>query len=281
MAGYSSPAWVNGASPAINASNLLALSQAVELAQHPFGVCSTAAATAAKSVTVDFSGTLSLFTGLTVRVKFSNSNTASSPTLNVNSTGAKAIKRYGTTAATTWQAGQVIEFTYDGTNWLMVGFDSYTKTQELSTSTISDVADATGTTPTTPTEAMSALAAAVGSKTQIEVKSYTGTGTYGSSSSKRCSMTFSFTPKIVLVLGTGTITTGPDGASSTPASSYGPGILIWGITTALQYGISVDTSNYYTNTVSYSGNTMYWYNTHSETYQYNVSGRTYYLVAIG
>lgn len=120
MAGYASPAWTNDAAPALNATNLLNMSQAIEIAEHPYGVCSTAAATAAKTVTVDFSGTLSLFTGLTVRVKFTNANTAASPTLNVNGTGAKAmIFGTGNAVDDAWIAGAVVQFTYDGTSWVI------------------------------------------------------------------------------------------------------------------------------------------------------------------
>ena len=83
-----------------------------------YGTCATAAATAAKVVTL--SG-FTLVTGATIHVKFTNSNTVANPTLNVNSTGAKSIMRYGTTAASTspdtsWLAGAVVSFTYDGTN---------------------------------------------------------------------------------------------------------------------------------------------------------------------
>lgn len=87
-----------------------------------YGTCSTAAATAAKVVTcADFDH---LFTGVTIHVKFTNSNTASNATLNVNSTGAKNLCRYGTTRVGTttkasWSAGAVVSFTYDGTSWVM------------------------------------------------------------------------------------------------------------------------------------------------------------------
>ena len=73
-----------------------------------YGTCDTAAATAAKVVTMaDFD---TLLTGVTIHVKFTNSNSVANPTLNVNNTGAKAIYRYGTTApstnaATSWLAG--------------------------------------------------------------------------------------------------------------------------------------------------------------------------------
>lgn len=87
-----------------------------------YGECSTAAATAAK--TVDMTGFTTLIKGATIHVKFTNSNTVANPTLNVNNTGAKHIKRYGTTAPSTaasnsWNGGSVISFTYDGTYWQM------------------------------------------------------------------------------------------------------------------------------------------------------------------
>lgn len=86
-----------------------------------YGVCSTAADTAAKTVTID---NFTLETGAMVIVKFTNANSVASPTLNVNSTGAKPICRYGTTAASTgttttgWIAGAVQIFVYDGTSWV-------------------------------------------------------------------------------------------------------------------------------------------------------------------
>lgn len=276
MAGYATPAWTNGSSPALNAANLLALGQAAELAQHPYGVCSTAAATAAKTVTVDFSGTLSLFTGLIVRVKFSNSNSAVSPTLNVSGTGAKAIKSYGTTAASTWIAGQVIEFVYDGTNWLMAGFDSYTKGQQLSASAVSAVADATGTTPTTPSDALSALSRAISGKVQVEVKSYTGNGRSGQN--YPCSVTFSFEPKLVLFFGTATEMQGPSFNSGSGPMTVFPAVLLWGVTeTFFQFYNAVGSQNF----ITYSGNTIQWYSNGTYITQFNSSGITYYLAAIG
>lgn len=126
MAGYATPAWTNNSTPAIDAASLTAIGQGIELSEHPYGVCSTSASTAAKTVTIDFSGTLTLFTGMSVRVKFSNANTAASPTLNVNGTGAKPIL-FGTGYRGSWIAGAVAVLTYDGTNWVMsmpFGIDS-------------------------------------------------------------------------------------------------------------------------------------------------------------
>lgn len=91
----------------------------------PYGECSTAAATAAKTVTVQ--GDFVLEKGAMVAVKFTYTNSVASPTLNVTplggtATGAKSIIQYGTTAASTsvktsWPAGQVVIFVYDGTYW--------------------------------------------------------------------------------------------------------------------------------------------------------------------
>lgn len=91
-----------------------------------YGTCDTAAATVAK-VANNVSNFHTLVTGVTVTIKFTNSNTKENPTLNVNGTGAKAIKRYGTTALGTtatnsWNAGTVFQFTYDGTYWMATGW---------------------------------------------------------------------------------------------------------------------------------------------------------------
>ena len=92
-----------------------------------YATCSTASSTAAKVATC---AGFSLVTGAAVAVKFTYTNSASSPTLNVNSTGAKPIKKYGTTAPDTylWQAGAVVEFIYDGTNWVMANGTTATTT---------------------------------------------------------------------------------------------------------------------------------------------------------
>lgn len=118
MAAYSTPAWTDGASPAISAAALTAMGQAIEISEHPYGVCSTAAATAAKTVSINASG-ISLFTGLTVRVKFANNNLANNPTLNINSLGAIPIVEANGSQFPYWGDGQVVALTYDGTNWVI------------------------------------------------------------------------------------------------------------------------------------------------------------------
>ena len=96
-----------------------------------YGTCSTAAGTAQKDVTcANFD---KLITGVTIHVKFTNSNTHATPTLKVNSTTAAQIMRYGTTKpgtseAASWMAGSVVSFTYDGTYWQMNGWINSTYT---------------------------------------------------------------------------------------------------------------------------------------------------------
>ena len=106
-----------------------------------FGACSTAAATTAKTVTV--SPGFNLHTGVMVFVHFTNANSASNPTLNVNGTGAKDIYRYGTTrastsAASSWQANSVQCLVYDGSVWRLCGWLNSTYS-EISTTNISNV----------------------------------------------------------------------------------------------------------------------------------------------
>lgn len=86
----------------------------------PYGTCSTAAGTAAKAVTANVK-TFSLEAGAIVAVKFSYTNTAASPTLNVNSTGAKAIYYRGSAVPAKYLlANKVYEFIYNGTQWDML-----------------------------------------------------------------------------------------------------------------------------------------------------------------
>lgn len=102
----------------------------VDAGRLPYGYCQTAAGTAAKTVTVTPAVT-SLYTGLTIAVKFQYANSVANPTLNVNGLGAKAIKRYGTTApstsaASSWNANSVIVLTYDGTYWQLADWNNTT-----------------------------------------------------------------------------------------------------------------------------------------------------------
>ena len=85
------------------------------------GTCSTAAATAAKTVAITG---FALATGVKVLVMFTNANTADTPTLNVESTGAKAIYTADGLAVSATnlfrvKAGETCNFYYDGTYWVV------------------------------------------------------------------------------------------------------------------------------------------------------------------
>lgn len=83
-----------------------------------YGTCSTEAATVAKEVILNG---FELYTGAQVSVKFINANTATNPTLNVNSTGAKNIRVNNANITSTyyWAANNTVTFVYDGTYWVM------------------------------------------------------------------------------------------------------------------------------------------------------------------
>lgn len=80
-----------------------------------YATCNTAAGTVAKVASLA-AGSLSLKAGATVAIKFTYANTASSPTLNIAGTGAKAMYIQGVRDVY-WNAGATVSFTYDGTNW--------------------------------------------------------------------------------------------------------------------------------------------------------------------
>ena len=92
-----------------------------------YGTCTTAAATAAKTVTLGSTTGWELVAGTIVGVKFSYTNTASNPTLNVNSSGAKSII-YNTGTITTSNlnkagyASRIQYYMYDGSHWVWMGW---------------------------------------------------------------------------------------------------------------------------------------------------------------
>jgi len=113
----------------------------------PYGECSVSSSTVNKTVTVNQTIT-SLTQGLAVFVKFSNSNTATNPTLTVNSLETKPIVRYGTTAPlnaidTSWNSGSVQLLIYDGTYWVLAGWLNTT----YSSMSSSEISAGTSATP--------------------------------------------------------------------------------------------------------------------------------------
>lgn len=91
-----------------------------------YGTCATAAGTAAKVVTITGNTNWKIAVGSEIVVKFANTNTASSCTLNVNGTGAKQI--WYNSAVYTENANTVcgcsnryVKYMYDGTYWVWMG----------------------------------------------------------------------------------------------------------------------------------------------------------------
>ena len=134
-----------------------------------FGTCSTGASTPQKEVSIT-TGDYSLEAGARVTVKFSNANTADSPTLKVGSTAAKNIFHSGsqiTTGDNKDLLKGVCDFIYDGTQYHLIGYSSYSAstvsvgsasawsagtlpTLTLANTTCDDITAWTSNTPTTP-----------------------------------------------------------------------------------------------------------------------------------
>ncbi len=92
-----------------------------------WGTCSTAAATAAKVITISGNTNWTLTAGSIIGVKFSATNTAQNPTFNVNDTGAKSVW-YNTAIITTGNlsyagvANRPMYYMYDGTQYVCLGW---------------------------------------------------------------------------------------------------------------------------------------------------------------
>ena len=229
-----------------------------------YGTCATAAATVAKVATC--SG-FTLKTGAAIVVKFTYTNSASSPTLNVNSTGAKNITSYGTTAvpAYAWKAGQMVLFVYDGTSWIASDFSHATTTYygvtklTSSTSSTSTVLAATAsavkaaydrnswdsislTNALTVGNGGTGATTAAAARTNLGITAtslYNGTLTTGST-------TFSLSYKCFIIIGQ------PTSASSRCAIIVPASVIT---TSAVSYQFA-DESNFYSFKLSYSGTTV-------------------------
>ena len=112
-----------------------------------YGTCSTAAATAAKVVTVV--GLTELVDGTQITIRCSTASTTSVPTINVNGLGAKAVWHAGAVTATSnelrWGTGAEITLLYDGTKFTTVGQPkSYATSCSTAAATAAKAATATG-----------------------------------------------------------------------------------------------------------------------------------------
>lgn len=103
----------------------LAFGESSYILSIPYGTCSDAGDTVAKTVTIpNWVTTLDTDSiGARISVQFQSENQAATPTLNVNNTGAKQIRYNGSTMPATqyWDEDAVVEFVYDGTYWNIVG----------------------------------------------------------------------------------------------------------------------------------------------------------------
>lgn len=229
-----------------------------------YATCSTASATAAKvAVCTGFK----LTTGATVLVKFSNTNSAASPTLNVNSTGAKPIVAYGTTAiqAYAWKAGQAVMVVYDGTSWVAL-------VQSWATTTyygITKLSSSTSSTSTTLAATASAVKAAYDRNSWNSITltnalglAYGGTGAT-TAAGARTNLGISVTQLYTGTLTTGSTTfnygsynfyiiVGQPSSSSSRCTVVIPKSVI--TTSAVSYQFA-DEANYYSFNLSYSGTT--------------------------
>ena len=229
-----------------------------------YGTCATAAATVAKAVTC--SG-FALKKGVAILVKFTYTNTAASPTLNVNGTGAISIVSYGTSAVASyyWKPGQTVLFVYDGTYWvaatLPLATTTYYGITKLSSSTSSTSTALAATASAvkaaydrsswdtiTLTNALAIAYGGTGATTAAAARTnlgiaatslYSGTLTTGST-------TFSLSYKFFVIIG-------QPSSSSSRAGIVVPASQI--TTSAFGYQIA-DESNYYSFNLSYSGTTV-------------------------
>lgn len=108
------------------------------------GVCSTSAATAAKVVTISgYTPT----PGDILAITFTNGTSASTPTLNINGTGAKNIRlgsNNATSTALTVGAGGVVMMYYTGTHYQLMG-SHRTSDSTVSAATQEEVNNGTAT----------------------------------------------------------------------------------------------------------------------------------------
>lgn len=85
-----------------------------------YGVCSTEAATAAKTVTTS-KGNFDQTTGSSIIIKFTNGNTAANITLNVNNTGAAPIYYNGAAISTELDTNGTYLFIFNGAQFDLIG----------------------------------------------------------------------------------------------------------------------------------------------------------------
>lgn len=226
-----------------------------------YGTCSTAAATVAK--TVSCTG-FTLATGATIRVRFTVTNTGAvgSLTLNVNSTGAKAIKyRNGNLpSAGTLAANRTYEFVYDGTYYQLVG--------DLDTQRTVDTAlSETSTNPVQNKVVTAALNGMAGAA--LAYGTYMGKGADAENQANATSLTFS-RPVLAIAIG---------GYGSSIFGAHANIIIVGGLPCDDTYhdcGFQNNAEPIKAKR-SLDGKTLTWYG--SASYSYNIGNTKYHYIA--
>ena len=231
-----------------------------------FATCDTDAATVAKVATS--SDDFSLTIGAAVAVKFANTNTASTPSLNINGTGVKYMVTYATYAPGSyyWKAGQTILFIYDGTYF--VGLS-----QSVATTTYYGITKLTSSTSSTSTSLAATASAVKAAYDRNSWDSITLTNAlglaYGGTGATTAAAARTNLGIAVTQLYTGTLTTGsttfdrsaynfyiiigqPSSGSSRCAVTIPKSVIT---TSAVSYQFA-DETNYYSFNLSYSGTTV-------------------------
>lgn len=156
------------------------------------------------------------------------------------------------------------------------------KANLLSDTTANAIDDRYDTLPTTPNEALALLA---NGAARMEVQTYTGTGTYGSSNKN--TLTFTHEPKLVLILGY-RVNTGAS-AGDVNIIAQNCALLPWNEIKAAYtaepsdatfnfLGASGSPVNKFT--LSNSNKTITWYNTIGQTAQLNESNSEYTVISL-
>lgn len=227
-----------------------------------FGVCETAAATQTKVVTCD---EFRLEKGALLAVQFTYANTATSPSMNVNGTGAIAI--CGTNGyyvnANMWTANQMVHFVYNGTWWIALNCLPATTARYGITMLSNSVSSTSGSLAATPYAVK--MAYDRNSWTSISLTNalaiaYGGTGAK-TAAAARTNLGISATSLYNGTLTSGSITfnygnynfyvfIGRPNSSASRASLVVPKIML--TTSAVSFQIA-DESNYKSFNLSYSG----------------------------
>lgn len=201
-----------------------------------YGTCATAAATQAKVVVCEEFTSAHLVEGTVLHVKFTYAQTYNgAPTLNVNSTGAKNIRRVGTTNAARyeWVAGEMLSFVYDGTAWVLIDAGFATTTYYG----VTKLSSATNSTSTALAATASAVKAAYdladGKQDELvsgtNIKTVNGNSLLGSGDidvSELPTVTTADNDKVLTVVSGAWAAATPSGSGGTSDSSIIRGVLL-------------------------------------------------------